>query len=201
MDITGFSIAVLPFALSPGASFTLTMSNVTHSGIKGAFSVIAGTGIGILIHAFLVGVGISQLLASSKLAMATLNIVGFVFLFWLGVKLIYSGVNSRNTPIADSDELPVTVSQALSLNIFNAKSVLLYLTVVPLFAGNALTDFMTLGVVHTGIMASWLFLCSFLLGMARRQFSLTPMTTVINIVGGLFLVYTSVVKIAVFISG
>ena len=100
MDITGFSIAVLPFALSPDASFTLTMSNLAHSGIKGAFSVIAGTGIGILMHAFLVGIGIgigiSQLLASSQLAMAALNIVGFAFLFWSGVQLVYSGVNNKN---------------------------------------------------------------------------------------------------------
>ena len=190
MDIQGFLFAILPIALSPGASLTLAMSNTASMGLGGATRVILGTALGIFIHSLLAGIGISTFLIHNQVMMVSLNVVGLLFLMWLGIKLLFMAWNPSvlSTQFAHL----VSVKQALYLNVFNVKAILLYLTVVPLFAGRQLTHYLVLSTIHCVIMVLWTYGCCLLLCLAKRQFSFTVLSQVINLTGGLSLVGMSI---------
>lgn len=188
-DIQGFVLAILPISLSPGASFTLTMSNVSVQGMKGANKVMLGTGLGLLVHGAFVGVGVSAFVASQIWLLNLLKIAGIGFLMYLGAKLLHAGFRARSGafPILKV----VGVKEALFFNVFNAKAFLVYLTVVPLYAGNTLDSYILLSLIHICIMVAWLTSFSFLYVGAKQKIAFSKLSTVINIVGGLWLIYLS----------
>tara|TARA_R110001606_G_scaffold262006_3_gene410525 strand:+ start:2591 stop:3193 length:603 start_codon:yes stop_codon:yes gene_type:complete len=190
MDIHGFVIAILPIALSPGASFTLALSNVAINGIKGAFKVVVGTGLGIILHGLLVGLGISNVLNKSQFVMNSLQIIGIAFLLWLGLKLVTSGIKllHHKMKFTASD---VSVKQAFLLNIFNTKAIILYLTVVPIFADSSLSSYLLLATTHVIIMALWILIISLVFCFVKERLKVNIIGAVINIVGGLCLLYMS----------
>ena len=61
LHVLAFIIAILPVALSPGASFTLAINNTLVAGARGLAAIILGTALGIYTHALLIGLGISAL--------------------------------------------------------------------------------------------------------------------------------------------
>ena len=140
LDTMGFLLAIIPIALSPGASFTLAVSNISISGLRSAFSIILGTGVGILIHGFLVGIGVSNFIADSPIAMIALQITGVLFLGYLAIRLLLNGVLSFKNKAKLNSNL-AGFKEALLLNLFNAKAIILYLTVVPIFAGKELVNY------------------------------------------------------------
>ncbi|NVK72944.1 MAG: LysE family translocator [Oceanospirillaceae bacterium] len=190
MDIQGFVIAILPIALSPGASFTLALSNVAMNGIKGAFKVVMGTGLGIILHGLLVGLGISNALNKSQVVMNSLHIIGMAFLLWLGLKLVTSGMKllHHKTVLSASN---VSIKQAFLLNVFNTKAIILYLTVVPIFAGSGLSSYLLLSIIHVTIMTLWILIFSLVFCFAKERLKVNIISSVINIIGGLCLLYMS----------
>ena len=190
MDIHGFVIAILPIALSPGASFTLALSNVAINGIKGAFKVVIGTGLGIILHGLLVGLGISNVLSKSQFVMSSLQVFGIAFLLWLGLKLVTSGMKllHHKMEFTASD---VSVKQAFLLNIFNAKAIILYLTVVPIFAGSGLSSYLLLSIIHVTIMTLWILIFSLVFCFAKERLKVNIIGAAVNIIGGLCLLYMS----------
>ncbi len=81
-------LTILPIALSPGASFTLAMANVTNQGMKGLATVILGTALGIYTHALLAGLGISSILEKYPLLIGSIKIIGTLYLVFLSIILI-----------------------------------------------------------------------------------------------------------------
>ncbi|WP_455821234.1 LysE family transporter [Pseudomonas cerasi] len=79
VNIFGFMPALLPVALSPGASFTLVMNSALAGGNKDLFRTLAGTALGIYTHAFFIGLGITAVLISSPAAFAVLKVTGTVY--------------------------------------------------------------------------------------------------------------------------
>ncbi|ALB65106.1 LysE family translocator [Cronobacter dublinensis] len=187
MDISGFVLAIAPVALSPGASFTLAMNNVIHRGLTGVFSVIVGTMIGIYIHASLVGLGVTQLLVRYPPVMKALQVTGTLYLLWLALRLIASGIQAWRRPQHAVESRGAGIKEALFANLFNIKAVLLWLTVVPAFAGTAFAHYLLLASVHVAIMAAWLLLCGGAIVLTTRRFSVRWLKVVVDTGGGLFL--------------
>ncbi|EOV0678295.1 LysE family translocator [Cronobacter dublinensis] len=187
MDISGFVLAIAPVALSPGASFTLAMNNVIHRGLTGVFSVIVGTMIGIYIHASLVGLGVTQLLVRYPPVMKALQVTGTLYLLWLALRLIASGIQAWRRPQHAVESRGAGIKEALFANLFNIKAVLLWLTVVPAFAGTAFPHYLLLASVHVAIMAAWLLLCGGAIVVTTRRFSVRWLKVVVDTGGGLFL--------------
>ncbi|MDN3650901.1 LysE family transporter [Reinekea marina] len=183
IDITGFIITILPIALSPGTSFTLAISNIAIAGLRGVLPVILGSGVGIVLHATLVGLGVSTLIANNPQAMYALHLFGIAFLGWLGFKLLFTGIQAFHENLALNHRL-VGFKQALLLNLINARAIVLYLTVTPIFAGNSLTGFIALGLVHVAMLACWILLAGSIIIIARRKIKLNLVTGVINFMGG-----------------
>ncbi len=183
---------MVPIALAPGASFTLDISNVMIFGARGVLKVILGTGLGILSHGLLVGLGISKLLMNNTYILNFLKLFGIIFLLYLGIKLLLSGLRSQNI---NTDSLkPVSIKEAFLLNIFNVKALLFYLTVVPLFAGSHLINYVYLASLHTLTMGIWTFICGFLFVVAQEKFQLLKIHTFVGVIGGVCLMYLACVS-------
>lgn len=187
INLIGFLPALLPVALSPGASFTLAMNSALAEGRRGLISTLAGTALGIYTHAFFIGLGITAMLVASPAMFGLLKIAGTAYLFWLGIQLIRSGWR------ADASELTggaITVKEAWLANVLNPKAILFYLTVVSQFAGRHadIRDYLLLASLHVLVMVVWLWLISRAVVFSARQLDPLMLKKGVNIAGGLLLI-------------
>lgn len=192
MDILGFIITLLPIIISPGASFTIALDNTLTYGVKGLLITIAGTALGIITHGLLVGLGITQLLVSSPSAFMILTILGNVYLIYLGISLIHSGLKaSKNTTIIHQK---ASIKTAYIANVLNPKAIMLYLVVVSRYAGATPTlgNYLALSSIHILMMSIWLIACCGFILLSSQKINIVTMKKVINISGGTLLLILTV---------
>ncbi|WP_346420895.1 LysE family translocator [Pantoea rwandensis] len=188
-----FIIAILPVALSPGASFTLAINNTLVAGSRGLAAIILGTALGIYTHALLIGLGISALLVRSPIIFNLLSVAGAAYLLWLGILLLRRG-RHISQPVASYRSARMGIKDAWLANVLNPKAVMLYLTVVSQFAGrdHALLHYLLLASIHVAIMALWLVIICFTLLTSARVINIRKLSIAINIGGGLILVFFAI---------
>lgn len=189
INLTGFLPALLPIALSPGASFTLAMNSALTAGRKGLVKTLLGTALGIYTHALLIGLGLSTALVTSPALFALLKIAGVLYLFWLGGLLLITGVRTRAFVLRTTGRA-TTVKGAWLANVANPKAVLFYLTVVSQFVGDraGIDAFLTLATVHIVVMSLWLALFSQALIFSAQKINPVALKRYVNIGGGLLLI-------------
>lgn len=189
LNLLGFMPALLPVALSPGASFTLVMSGALAGGHKGLFRTLAGTALGIYTHAVLIGFGITAVLISSPATFAVLKFLGTAYLLWLGVMLIRNGIRANPEGFADTKQ-SVTLREAWIANVWNPKAIIFYLTVVSQFAGiqGGVCNYLTLASVHVVVMSVWLYAVSQTLIFSVKKTNPLMLKKYVNIAGGMLLI-------------
>lgn len=189
VNISGFMPALLPVALSPGASFTLVMNNALAEGYKGLFRSLAGTALGIYTHAAFIGFGITAVIISSPAIFAALKVFGTVYLLWLGVMLIRNGLNTDESGLTHTG-CSVTLKEAWLANVLNPKAILFYLTVVSQFAGTegGATNYLLLASLHVLIMSIWLFSFSQMLIFFAQKMNPAIIKKCVSMIGGLLLI-------------
>ncbi|AQP43446.1 LysE family translocator [Tessaracoccus flavus] len=94
-SLVGFLLAVTPLVMTPGASFTLVSAKGVSGDRRGAFQIILGTGLGILTHAVLAGLGLAVLVMQSAQAYAVVRLVGTAYLVGLVVWLLAKALLRR----------------------------------------------------------------------------------------------------------
>ncbi len=184
--------ALLPIALSPGASFTLVMSSALSGGHKGLLRTLAGTALGIYTHAVLIGLGITAVIISSPTTFAVLKISGVAYLLWLGTVLIRSGIRANSVTIAETKH-SVTLREAWIANVLNPKAIIFYLTVVSQFAGKqgGISNYLILASVHIMVMSVWLLAVSRTLVFSVKKTNPLILKKYVNIAGGILLIVFS----------
>lgn len=189
LNLLGFMPALLPVALSPGASFTLVMSGALAGGHKGLFRTLAGTALGIYTHAVLIGFGITAVLISSPAIFAVLKFFGTAYLLWLGAMLIRNGIRANPEGFADTKH-SVTLREAWIANVLNPKAIIFYLTVVSQFAGvqGGVCNYLTLASVHVVVMSVWLYAVSQTLIFSVKKANPLMLKKYVNIAGGMLLI-------------
>ncbi|GAB3409401.1 lysine transporter LysE [bacteria symbiont BFo1 of Frankliniella occidentalis] len=189
INLLGFMPALLPVALSPGASFTLVMSGALAGGHKGLFRTLAGTALGIYTHAVLIGFGITAVLISSPASFAVLKFFGTAYLLWLGAMLIRNGIRANPEGFADTKH-SVTLRAAWIANVLNPKAIIFYLTVVSQFAGiqGGVGNYLTLASVHVVVMSVWLYAVSQTLIFSVKKTNPLMLKKYVNIAGGMLLI-------------
>lgn len=196
INLLGFIPALLPVALSPGASFTLVMSSALAGGRKGLFRTLAGTALGIYTHALLIGLGVTAVIVSSPAVYGVLKIAGTVYLLWLGVMLILTGWNAKRHQ-TQSSQVSITLREAWLANILNPKAVIFYLTVVTQFAGSSggVGNYLTLASVHVAVMSIWLIFISHILVFSAQNVNPLILKKYVNIAGGVLLIMFSLLTL------
>ena len=191
INLLGFMPALLPVALSPGASFTLVMGSALAGGRKGLYKTLVGTALGIYTHALLIGLGITAVIVSSPAIYSVLKIAGTLYLLWLGCMLILSGFNAQHHQ--SKKIYSVTIKEAWLANVLNPKAIIFYLTVVSHFAGKfgGVGNYLTLASVHIAIMGLWLIILSHALVFSTKKINPLLLKKYINIAGGMLLIIFS----------
>ncbi|WCG82567.1 LysE family translocator [Pectobacterium sp. A5351] len=192
IDILGFIPALLPIALSPGASFTLAMNSAISGGRRGLLKTLAGTALGIYTHATLIGLGITAILVASPAIFNILKIAGTAYLFWLGIQLISSGMKNQRVE-CNGNVLTFTLKEAYLANVFNPKAVMFYLTVVSQFAGASghMVNYLILASVHILIMGTWLVAVSNAFVFSAKKADPIMLKKYVNVGGGVLLIFFS----------
>jgi homoserine/homoserine lactone efflux protein len=122
-------------ALSPGPAVMFSMSQAARHGMRGA---AAGTGGILLGHVLVFGAvafGLAALLASYSGAVATIRIVGALYLMYLGAKMLFAKPRAADAVVA----APVArahgglILQGLLVQLTNPKLLLFVLALLPQF--------------------------------------------------------------------
>jgi homoserine/homoserine lactone efflux protein len=122
-------------ALSPGPAVMFSMSQATRHGMRGAVAGTSGILLGHVIVFGAVAFGLAALLASYSGAVATIRIVGALYLMYLGAKMLLSkprgaeAVIVTPTPRAHGG----LVLQGLGVQLTNPKLLLFVLALLPQF--------------------------------------------------------------------
>ena len=150
--------------VTPGPDTALTVRNTLGggrpSGVGTAFGVAAGQAVWTLATS----AGIAALLVASSSALATLRLVGAIYLGWLGLSALGSawrGAGSANGLAARGLSLSPRVAfrQGLVSNLANPKMAVFFTSLLPQFAptGRAsFTGLLGLGLVFCLMTLAWL---------------------------------------------
>ncbi|MED5347258.1 MAG: LysE family translocator [Pseudomonadota bacterium] len=100
------SLTLLAGAASPGASLALVMQRALHFGRRAGMLVGLSHGLGILLYAGAVALGAAELQSAYPQTFNALQIIGLVFLAYLGLSMLRGGWRTRRTPSAEQTAQP-----------------------------------------------------------------------------------------------
>lgn len=159
-DLLTLVAVAIPFVITPGASFTLTLAHAVRREGRSWLPIAAGTGLGILVLALLMGAtGIGALLNGSPTARLLLGLVGAVVLITFGVLIMTRA--RRAPPEQSSPTRPRSLLRwSLVAVLTNPKALALYVVIVPTLPTAQVEGgflFVLFAAVHIMLLAGWLF--------------------------------------------
>lgn len=136
-DWAGFIGAALLVSLIPGANQLLGLSNAVRYGTTRAMAGVAGRLAAFIVLIGLVVAGLGAVLITSGTALEAIKWTGVVYLAWLGVSSLRSGLRPADPdtePTADpGGGLRSVVTREFAVAISNPKALLLFAALLPQF--------------------------------------------------------------------
>lgn len=160
MTLALLALTALPFVVSPGASFAITIDAASSDDRRAPVKVWAGTALGIAVIASIAALsGIGRLLAENDTARSIFGVVGGTVLVLLGVSSLIKALKSTR-PLAPSPRpARQLVLWAFLALVTNVKALSLYALVVPGIDTDGLTAptlFFLFAGVHVVMLLLWL---------------------------------------------
>jgi threonine/homoserine/homoserine lactone efflux protein len=149
-DFLLFAFASLMLNITPGNDMlyvaTRSSSQGTKAGIISAFGIMSGC----LVHLFAAALGLSAIIAGSATAFSVIKYLGALYLFYLGIKTLFSKQNRfQVNEHAEKISLSKVFWQGTITNVLNPKVALFFLAFLPQFVhpakGNATAQILLLG--------------------------------------------------------
>lgn len=160
MSLGLIALTLLPFVLTPGASFTITVGAAVDGDRRASLRVWAGTALGLALIAVAVAVsGVGDYVAGSPTARTVFGLIGGVVLLGLAVG---AGLRARTVltdGLTEARPQQRLVLWSLLAVVTNVKALSLYAVVLPtaVTAGtDSLTTFATAAAVHITMLLAWL---------------------------------------------
>lgn len=124
-------------ALTPGPAVMCAMTQATRHGFRASLTGVMGIQVGNLLFFACIALGLTTLLAAASNAFTMLRIVGAAYLFYLGVRIIYSTLRRPCSPeLTTTSASPGRQSlflQGLLIQITNPKALLFVSALLPQF--------------------------------------------------------------------
>jgi threonine/homoserine/homoserine lactone efflux protein len=150
-----FLLASLFLAITPGPGLLCVVSYSISQGRKAGIVSSFGSGLGMLVHAVAVALGLSALLVAVPLAFEVVKIAGALYLLYLGLKTILSKEDPHAEAIREPHRLGTVLQQGLLSGVLNPKAALFFLAFLPQFvnqsAGNVAWQILLLGLIFSVI--------------------------------------------------
>ena len=173
-SIAAFVAVAAVLTISPGPDFALVLRTAITSERSRAVTAAAGIATGCLVWGCASALGITALLATSRIGYDALRIVGAIYLGYLGVQAL----RSARRPAHDGVGRPLSHARAfrtgLLTNVLNPKVGVVYLSLLPTFIphGAPVLPFTLLLVaIHDVMGLAWLTAVAVLVQRARRVFA------------------------------
>src|SRR5882672_3153939 len=93
-------------ALTPGPAVMCAMSQATRYGFRASLAGITGTQAGNLGFFICTALGLATLLKTATTAFTVLQVVGAIYLFYLGIRIIVSSFRRSTAPEATPPSAP-----------------------------------------------------------------------------------------------
>lgn len=180
----------LPFVISPGASFTITVTSAAGGDRRSPLKVWAGTALGISVLALLVTLtGIGGLVAGSPTAQQVFAVVGGVILIAFGALTLRRGLRRKDDRQPAVPAPARLIAWSFLALVTNVKALTLYVVVVPT-TGAGLSSpllYLVFGAVHIAMLLVWLVLVAQLVALGPTRHS-DQVRRVLSALGGTFMV-------------
>jgi RhtB (resistance to homoserine/threonine) family protein len=173
-SLTAFAAFAAVLTVTPGLDTMLVLRTSAMVGRRAGFAAVLGILLGCLVWAVASALGVTAVLAASRLAFDALRIAGAAYLFWLGARALWRARRARpEAPEPETRRLGAATAFRIGLtsNLLNPKVGVFYLSVMPQFlpAGvDPLAGSLALGAVHVLEGLVWLSLLVLAVGRARR---------------------------------
>jgi threonine/homoserine/homoserine lactone efflux protein len=139
-QLLAFLGAAVLITLSPGPDNLMVLTMGISRGRREGMTFGLGCALGCLSHTVLAAVGLSALVAASRVAFTALKVCGGLYLLWLGIQALRSkgGTFTPNGGAAPPREpLRRLFTKGLVANAINPKVVLFFLAFLPQFVEGA----------------------------------------------------------------
>jgi threonine/homoserine/homoserine lactone efflux protein len=177
-SLLAFAAFAAVLTVTPGLDTVLVMRTTVRQGRKAGFAAAIGIVLGCLCWALASALGITALLAASRLAYEILRWLGVAYLCWLGIKALWGARRGAPVPAESTVDTElragVALRTGLATNLLNPKVGAFYLSVLPLFLPadvNPLLGATALAAVHVLEGIGWLSLVILAVGRASRWLS------------------------------
>lgn len=195
-----FALVAGLLTLTPGLDTALVLRAAISSGARRAWGAIVGIGSGVLVWGALGAVGVSALLAASRVAYDVLRIAGAAYLVWLGARLVWAAVRgtaeAAGTPDGDGGEARPAGPrraflagwrQGFTTNLLNPKVGAFYVAILPQLVPDAAPHLawgLALAGLHVAMGTAWLGLLVAVARAARTWLSRPVVTRWVDGVAG-----------------
>jgi threonine/homoserine/homoserine lactone efflux protein len=164
MTIALLALTAIPFVVSPGASFAITVDAASTGDRLAAVKVWAGTALGITVLASVTAVsGIGEFFAQNDIARTIFGVAGGVVLVALGASSLVKALRSFRQPLSATRASGRLILWSFLALITNVKALSLYVLVVPGLGATATPGpavFFVFASVHVVLLLAWLTLLS-----------------------------------------
>jgi len=190
-----FLVASFLFIQIPGPSVLFMLGRALTVGRRDALVSVAGNGLGLLVQAMLVAVGLGAVVAASAPAYAVLKIVGAAYVVYLGVQAIRHRSDARVALLegrAAPSEGRRALITGLVVGLTNPKTIVFFVAFLPQFTDDAAAtrpQIALLGLVFAAMAIASDSTWAILAGKARDWFAREPRRLDrLGVAGGLMMI-------------
>lgn len=149
--VLSFAVVAALLTITPGLDTALVLRAGISNGRRSAFATALGICMGALTWGAAAAVGVSALVAASRIAYTGLRIVGACYMIWLGGRMLWTAFrgNGGRHDLAESAEATASSSfwaswgRGLLTNLLNPKVGAFYVALLP--------QFIPAGASHLGV--------------------------------------------------
>ncbi|MED1471161.1 LysE family translocator [Bacillus salipaludis] len=155
-----FIIMCIVLIILPGPDTAITTKNTLTIGKVGGLRTVYGTCCALMIHTTAAVVGLSAIIVKSAMVFSIFKFVGALYLFYLGVKTLWSLKNKKTNEIIPKNTYQghSCFKQGFLTNLLNPKVAVFFLTFLPQFVdGSSQTflPFLLMGITYTVLTVIW----------------------------------------------
>ncbi|MEY4476843.1 MAG: Homoserine/homoserine lactone efflux protein [Actinomycetota bacterium] len=187
LPFIAFSLVIIAI---PGPSVMFAISRALVLGKRGAVLTVVGNGVGVLVQALAVAVGLGVLIQANEVLMHAIRLAGAAFLVYLGINSIRHRRDGLDitTPVEQPKSTHV-LRESIIVGISNPKTIVFFTAIFPQFvsasAGPIVWQMVELGFVFVFFGISGDAIYALAAGAARDWFARSPQRLVtIRVIGG-----------------
>ena len=128
-----FLVATSVFALMPGPAMIYVAAQTMARGRRAGWLATFGVSVGGLVHVGAAAAGLSALFTHVPAAYAALKLCGALYLVWLGVSLIRTGLDAAKVELGEAKGPQRAFMESVLVEILNPKTAIFFLAFLPQF--------------------------------------------------------------------